>query len=509
MKKLKELFKKVGDNYISFFKNYFVTNILIYISTLLTIIFLDKDIGSELFKYEIFFVANTFTIENYFKNKTSRIIGYVVSFIASLILGYLFNDYEDEFSNFFIFYLISIPSINLLHIIRELKKELHDYLHQIFSNLLTTTIINIVLNIGVILVLAIIIALLIPDVDYDIYLRVEIALLGFYTIPAYLYVFINKDSNITELANNLLKYVIIPLTYIALLVVYLYIFKIFITHHMPSNSVYGIILALFVEVIPIFILIKSFDFKNKFLEFSSKNISFIFIPLYLLQAYAMIIRVSTYGLTKSRYLGLMVLLVEAIILFLMKFKERKYLIHTFYIFIIASFITFLVPGVNYEDASIKYHIHVVDNMLKEKKVADLNGEELAKLSASYNYLKDEDALDKLSVEIKDNEIKIVEPYSRSYFYESYDNDEKIIDVSKYNKMEIFYGNKSSNGTIVDINDYKLDVKAEAEKLLNEEKIEDLIYHLDENTDFYVTHLSINGQNKNIENVDIQGYILTK
>ena len=508
MKKLKELFKRLSENYVIFFKNYIVTNILIYISTILTIIFLEKDLFLDLFKYEIFFVANTFTVENYFKNKTSRIIGYIIAFISSFILGYLFDNYEDEFGNFFIFYLISMPSINLIRIIKEKKKKLHDYLHQLFSNLLTTTIINIVLNIGVFMVLAIIIELLLPDTDFELYLRVEVALLGFYTIPAYLYAFINKDSEVTELANNLLKYVIIPLTYIALFVVYLYIFKIIITRNMPSNTVFAIILVLFIEAIPIFVLIESFDFKNKILNFINKNISFIFIPLYLLQAYAIIVRVAIYGLTKSRYLGLMTLVVEAIILFLMKFKGRKYFIYTFYVFIIAALIAFLIPGVNYEDASIKYHVNVMDCMLKEKKVSELNGEELAKLSASYNYLKDEEALDKLSVEIKDNEVKIVEPYSRSYFYETYNAEEKAIDISLYSKMEVF-ANKDSDGTVVDVNGYKLDVKAEAEKLLNDEKIEDLIYHLDDNTDFYVTILSISGQNEEVKYVDISGYILTK
>ena len=509
MKKIKELFKKLGDNYVSFFKNYIVTNILIYISATLTIIFVNSDIIEELFKYEIFFVANAFTVENYFKNKTSRIIGYIVSFIVSLILGYLFNNYENEFSNFFIFYLISAFSMNLIHIIKEKKQELHDYLIQIFSNLLTTTIINVVLNIGVFLVLAIIVELLIPNTDFDLYLRAEIAILGFYTIPAYLYAFINKDSKVTDLTNNLLKFVIVPLTHIAVLVVYLYILKIFITHNMPSNSIFSIILVLFIEAIPIFILIENLGFKNKVLNFINKNITFIFIPLYLLQAYAIIIRVATYGLTKTRYLGLMTLIVEAIILFLMKYKKRKYLIYIFYIFVGASFIALIAPVVNYEDLSITYHVHIVDGMLKNKKVSELNDEEMAKLVASYEYLKDERALNKLSVEIKDNEIKIVEPYYRNYFYKTYYNDDDFIDVSNYSKMKPFYGNKDYNGTVIHIEDYEINIEETANRLLNDEEIENLVYKLDDNTDFYVTHLSINGKNETIEYADIQGYILTK
>lgn len=512
MKTLKKIFKNISANYVTFFKNYIVTNILIFISTILTIIFLNEDIALELFKYEIFFVANSFTVENFFKNKKSRIVGFVFAYIASFILGYLFNNYESEFENFFIFYVISILSINLFNLIKETKLELNDYLHQIFSNLLSTTIINIVLNIGIFAVLGIITSLLIPDIDFDIFLRTEIAILGFYTIPAYLYAFINKDSKITDLANILLKYVIVPLTYIALIVVYLYIFKILFTRNMPSNSVFGIILALFIECMPIFALYKSLKIKSKFLELIAKNITFVFIPLYLLQAYAMIIRVATYGLTKDRYLGLTILFVEAVILFLMKFKERKYLIYTLYIFALVTFVAILVPGINYEDTSIKYQSNVIEKILKDKKILELNGEELAKVSSAYKYLKNENALDKLKIKIDKNDEKILEPYyaEYDYFYESFDANENVVDISKYSKMEFIDSvDKESAGSKAKIKNYEIDLSETFEKMISKEKIEELIYKLDENNDFYVKHLDINGESGKVKYYTIEGYILTK
>ena len=502
---IKSILKRLGDNYIAFFKSYLITNIVIIISTILTIIFLEKDIAVELFKYEIFFASLSFTVENFFENKKPKIIGFIIAYIIAFILGYLFNNYEERFANFFAFYLISLPSINLFHIIK--KDEMSTYLHQLFSNLVSTTIINIVLNIGIFAVLGIITTLLIPDFDIELFLRVEIAILGFYTIPAYLYAFINKNSKITELANILLKYVIIPLTFIALLVVYLYLFKILITLNVPSNSVFAIVLLLFIETIITFALYKSLNISNKISNFIANNITYIFIPLYILQAYAMIIRVSIYGLTKSRYLGLMVLLVEAIILFLMKYKERKYLVYTFYVFIVASCISLLVPFINYEDASINYQVRVVDKMLKNKKFAELNPEEKEKLAAAYEYLKYEGALDKLSVEIKDNEIEIIEPYHRNYFYKSYDDEEKVIDVSKYSKMELFMSDKE--GSKIRIKDFELDLKETIDKLIKDEEVGKLIYQLDANNDFYVTHLNVSGNGNLVEYVDIQGYILTK
>ena len=184
MKKIKSLIKSISENYVLFFKNYIVTNILIYIAAILEIILLNNDLSGELFKYEIFFIINSFTVENFFRNKKSKIVSFIFAYIVSFFFGLMFNSYEEEFGNFFMFYLISIYSINLFKIIKETKLELDVYLKQIFSNLLSTTIINIVLNIGVFAVLGIIVALLIPDFDFDLFLRAEIAILGFYTVPA-------------------------------------------------------------------------------------------------------------------------------------------------------------------------------------------------------------------------------------------------------------------------------------------------------------------------------------
>ncbi len=506
MEFIKNLIKRISENYLNFFKNYLISNIFIIISTILAIIFLDTETGLDLFKYEMFFVINTFTIENFFKTKKSRIIGYIIAFIIAIILGYLFNNYEESFENFFIFYVISMSSINLYYIIKKSSLELNNYLHNLFSNLVTTTIINIVLNIGIFAVLSVITVLLIPDYDFDLFLRAEVAILGFYTIPAYLYAFINKETKVTELANVLLKYVIIPLTYIAVLVVYLYIFKIIITNNMPSNSVFGIILALFIECIPIFILFKSLDFKHKFLIFIDNNITFIFLPLYVLQAYAMIIRVMTYGLTKDRYLGLMILFVEAFILFLMKFKKRKYLINIFYVFIACSLITFIIPGINYEDASIYYQKNVVESILKDKKISQLNGEEKAKLVGAYNYLKSENALEKLKIKIDEHEI-LEENYD--YFYKEYNANEDVIDVSKYKQLQqVSYDGTITNG-IVKLDIYQIDLSEIINKVINDEELKELIIKLDENHDLYVTTMVISGKNKIADHYSIVGYSLTK
>ncbi len=506
---IKNLVKKLSDNYVEFFKSYLLTNIAIIISTIITIIFIDTSTCYELFKYEIFFCINFFTIENYFKHRTSRIIGYIIAALVSFGLGYLFVNYEESFANFFIFYLISMVSINLYCIIKETKLELSTYLHKIFSNLVSTTIINIVLTIGVVAVISIITALLIPDHDGDIFLRTLVAIWGFYTIPAYLYAFINKKADITELANNLLKYVIVPLTYIALLVVYLYIIKIIVTNDMPSNSVFGIILALFIVSIPVIVLIKELKLKNKLVNFVDKNISYIFIPLYILQSYAMIIRISTYGLTDERYIGLMVLIVELIILFLMKFKERKHLNLIFFIIVIVSAITFIVPRINYEDLSITLQTKRIEKIMSGREFKELDGEDQAKVIGSFNYLDMKDALDKLTVKLdKDEMRKKANHYE--YFYETYEATIKELDISEYSKIKPMMESFDTESNKIKIDEYTVNFEDTINKLINHELIEGtLIYELDETHDLYVQNLNINGYNGKLENIHITGYILTK
>ena len=271
---------------------------------------------------------------------------------------------------------------------------------------------------------------------------------------------------------------------------------------MPSNSVFEIILSLFIISIPIFVLYKSLNLKNKFFNAIANNITYVFIPLYLLQAYAIIIRVSIYGLTKDRYLGLAILVVEAIILFLMKFKERKYLVYSLYVFVLASFITLIAPVINYEDASIRYHVNVIENLLKDKKFDDLNAEELEKLIASYEYLKDERALDKLSVSLGEYEVNIIEPHmDQKYSYESFNSSTEVIDISGYSKLRKVY--ESGYDEIIEIEGFKTDLSDIFNKLINHEKVEEIVIPLDQNNDFYVFHLNIDVKNNKVTYYSIE------
>ena len=505
---MKNLLKRLSDNYVDFFKNYLLTNIMIIISTIISIILIDETAGFELFKYEIFFCINSFTIENFFKNKTSRTIGYVIAYIVAFICGYLFNSYEESFANFFLFYLVSMASLNMYHIIKETKLELSEYFHQIFSNLVSTTIINIVLTIGVLAILGIITSLLLPNINDDIFGRTIIAILGFYTIPAYLYAFLNMKTPISELANVLIKYVITPLTFIALSVVYLYLFKIIITWDMPSNMCFAIILALFIETIPVFVLLKDLKIKNKIINFVEKNISYIFLPLYILQAYSIIIRVNTYGLTEERYIGLMLIIIELIILFLMKYKERKYLIYVFFVFIIASAITFILPKVNYEDLSITYHVNRIEKIMNNKEFNKLDGDETSKVIASYEYLKERKSLNKLTVKLNEQEVLI--PHNKGYFYKTYNSRKEVIDISKYKELKTLssYSSEITNG-IFYLDNYKIDLNDAINKLVKDEEIEELIYKLDDKNDFYVNYLTCDGENNEATYCTIDGYYLTK
>ena len=277
---------------------------------------------------------------------------------------------------------------------------------------------------------------------------------------------------------------------------------------MPSNMCFGIILALFIVVMPVFALLKELKIKNKIITFVDKNISYIFLPLYLLQAYSIIIRVHIYGLTEERYIGLMIILVELMILFLMKYKERKYLINVFLIFIVSAGITFIAPKINYEDLSITYHVNRIERIMKNKEFSKLNGEETSNVIASYEYLKDRDALDKLSIKL--DEYEVVHPHNTGYFYKSYTSKEETIDVSKYSKLKVVsdYDGDINDG-ILNFNDYKIDLNEAFEKLLKDEEIEELIYKLDDNNDLYVRYLTVNGYNNEVDYCSIEGYLMTK
>ena len=130
----------------------------------------------------------------------------------------------------------------------------------------------------------------------------------------------------------------------------------------------------------------------------------------------------------------------------------------------------------------------------------LNGEEQAKVVGSYNYLDAKDALDKVTVKLDKEEMR-KKSTRYDYFYETYEAEEKEIDISSYSKMKTIMESIDAENAKVKIYEYTVDFEEVVNKLIEHEEIEgSLIYELDESHDLYVLSLNINGTTSGLKSI---------
>ena len=96
---------------------------------------------------------------------------------------------------------------------------------------------------------------------------------------------------------------------------------------------------------------------------------------------------------------------------------------------------------------------------------------------------------------------------QKYSYESFNSSTEVIDISGYSKLRKVY--ESGYDEIIEIEGFKTDLSDIFNKLINHEKVEEIVIPLDQNNDFYVIHMNIDVKNNKVTYYSIEGYILTK
>ena len=228
---MKNAIKKMINLYKQNLSQYSVTNILIIILTIATMFI------SDFYKNKIFMtclvgtsicVCNFFAVENLFKNKKYKIIGYIISIIISGIFAKLiYIDKSTLAVRICTGYLLSVILITIIKIIKESEINLQEYTIKVFKNSLFTLIIYGILNIGITILTAIFCFLILDGKNtFDIISKIQIALLGFFLAPGTIIAFTNTKEEVNKFIKNLVIFVLVPLSTIAAIIIYLYMIKI-------------------------------------------------------------------------------------------------------------------------------------------------------------------------------------------------------------------------------------------------------------------------------------------
>lgn len=260
-----------------------------------------------------------------------------------------------------------------------------EYILKIFSNLMKVFIIFWFLSFGVLFIAAIVDSLLFEsysNLDYFL----EILVTGLYLVPMSLTALRNTANEPGTVLRAVVKYILLVLSACGMTVVYLYVVKIVLSREVPSNEVFSIVSVLFCLGMPVWIMAEYYEDNTRYYKIFSK-LPYVFAPLIFLQLYSMIVRISQYGVTPGRYMGMMLILFETVTLFIWHFrKEKREKMLSFLCLLVL--IAVFVPGINmYRVSSLcqqsflkKYYQKVLDG----KELSEL---EYERLKGSYQYLK--------------------------------------------------------------------------------------------------------------------------
>lgn len=534
--KLTEKFSKFGTSIKQLIKEYPITLVIIFITTLLIVIDIEGKGGLgdntilKIITFAFIWAIGAFGVEVCFKNKISKIVSYIITGVISLAFVRVLYYYDNEIILYeslirlLVCYITSILLFVMYKLIKKSELSFSDYMLKVFANLFITGIMYGVLALGVLLLTLIFITLILNRDSIELIFRSQILILGLFYIPSIIYSLTSvKEKEISNIIKNLL-YVLLILITIAIGIMYVYIVKIIIQQEMPENFVYRIIARIFVFAFPVWSMASNYKEKNALVNKLTNILPIVFIPLVILEIYSIGVRIADYGLTPNRYICVALALLQFIAIILCIYKKQAKLNQIFiYSIVIIAVIT--ISPFNMQYMSNLSQKSILEKYLKEDTAfSELDENIQEKVRGAYRYIQDLPDSDKYMPEYVKNNEQLKEKIGITVKYNvrkvHYSNTYEDISVNGYNTFRYI----SFSGSGYDIkanNGYKVDtakIKEYVDLVLAQKKGYEENYvrnnteiQINEDTKLVITYLWLSSYEENgeAENVSIQGYLLRK
>ena len=191
---------------------------------------------------------------------------------------------------------------------------------------------------------------------------------------------------------------------------YIYGMKLLLLWQLPSNEVFEVVSWIFVLSMPAWIIGEGMEEERIYHKVLIK-LPWFFAPLMLLQMLSMGVRVSTYGLTKERYLGIMLVLFEVIVLVLWKFG-REHMERLLAALMCLTVISVLIPGINMTSLSV----YQQEKGLQKYSEMIIAGEELteteySRFCGAYEFIEDQKGISYMEDNYQEAAAYISEDYA--------------------------------------------------------------------------------------------------
>ena len=546
MGKIKELLNTTSSNLIKFIKKFPITLCITLLTTIFLIIGINLEISSKITLFAVILAFETLLVETYFKNKIIKGVLSGVGAVISLLFVFLLNignGFLSEYKNMIkintmlvlVCYLMMLLIFTIYKLIKISNLGVRKYLIKLFSNLFNSTVIYSILNIGLSIISSIFVLLILDNKSFDIILRIQIGLLGLFYIPAILMsLFTVNKKEVNLFIKSIVVYVSLPLVCLAVLIIYIYMAKIFLLKDIPSNVIYRILAGIFIVGFPVMYMASNYKEENKLFKYTLKILPYLFIPFIFLQIYSIVARYLDKGITPMRYTSYAFLILEVVILALTIFRSKKKMECIVITSSIILVITFVSPF-NLISVSNINQSHILKRAFGiETSFNNLSDDNKTRAKSAYKYLKIQYNSEKYIPEyILKNEEEILGYALNNYISETNKDiiktiriniNDETMDVSKYSKITRvkIFENKDISLDDLELSDYNKNsiMKINLSYLindvitgkLNKEKINvQNPVMLNQDRALYINSLTIkySENNKKVNYISLNGYLLEK
>ena len=226
--------------------------------------------------------------------------------------------------------------------------------------------------------------------DLDIQSMLLWLVTGIVGFPATLMALSTPGDKTTKFSNIVMGYVFPGILAAAFVIVYAYIIKILITWTFPSNQVFSIATGLFASGLAFWTMAQGCT-EGKVYS-ALKIMPLLFIPFIVIQIMCLSMRIGQYGVTNSRYLGILLIIFEIIyeIYYIFRFLRKEGLggiLMPLLLLFVAVY--YIVPGINSYAVITNSQKAVVEEFLNAKlSGADTDSKQLAKARSAYRQIMD-------------------------------------------------------------------------------------------------------------------------
>lgn len=361
MGKIKSLFEEQKADIKDVFLKYISTIIAVFLLCIVVIAEMDSssnswDIYEQIIGFFLIYACGSFFIETLFNN--NKIIMYVVNVFLSFILtilGFNLDVWVSEaaletYAKFFFLYIMLLLGISIYVIIKNSGLSFQRYANTVVLNFLKWGFIFIIFNIGIVIILGIFNSLIFRIDIFEFVTKFELLLAGILYFPYALICVLAKREERSKFYKVVIKYILMPMLIIAMAIIYIYILKMLFTASVPKNEVFGICAGVFCLGFVISTMAYAYidadgenadadlnraeqemaGYKNSGnSDIGSENegignlgiydkiikyFKYGFIPMVLLEIYAVGVRISAYGVTEDRYMGVVFIIAQIIYL---------------------------------------------------------------------------------------------------------------------------------------------------------------------------------------------------